>query len=110
MPLIPLKQTIKVYKAASGLDEWGNPIQSPPITLRCRIDEGSYITQDVPSRQQGGVVVATARILLDKLVDINYDDEIEYTDELGRVTRRKPVRINIKRDFSGKPLLTEVLL
>lgn len=109
MAIIPLKQTVKIYKK-SGLDEWGNPISLPPVTLRCRIDEGSYATNDQQAAQQGRVVVATARVLLDKLVDVSYDDELEYVDELGRTIRRKPLKINVKRDLGGKPLLTEVFL
>lgn len=109
MAIIPLRQTITVYKK-TGLDEWGNPIESPPITLKCRVDESSHTTSDVQAMQRGKVLVPEVRILLDKLADIGYDDEIEFTDENGRTIRKKPIRINVKRDFFGKPLLTEVLL
>jgi hypothetical protein len=110
MALIPLLQEIKVYKKSNGLDEWGNPILSEPITLKARVDEGSFVTSDKESYVTGKVIVAQVRVFLEGLADISYDDEIEYTNELNQTIRRKPKRINIKRNIAGKPELTEVLL
>jgi hypothetical protein len=110
MAVIALKQSITLYKASAELDVWGNPVESPPVTLKCRIDEGSYVTTTQSSLQTGATVIARAKILLDKIVDIGYDDEIEYINELNISMRAKPKTISIKRDASGKPMLTEVML
>jgi hypothetical protein len=110
MAIIALKQEITVHKASDELDSWGNPIEAPPVKLKCRIDEGSYVTTTQSSLQTGRSVIATAKILLDKIVDIGYIDEIEYTNELNITMRAKPKKISIKRDASGKPMLTEVML
>lgn len=53
-------------------------------------------------------VKSTGRILLDKLVDIGYDDSIEYTNEFGITKTYTPLNITPKRNFGGKVILTVV--
>jgi ABC-type phosphate transport system auxiliary subunit len=108
MAIIALNQQVTIHKAAKKgeLDKWGNPLILEPIKLAARIDEGSFIFKD----DKGNEIVARTKILLDKLADVWYDDELEFEDELGRKTRRKPSTISVKRDMSSKPLLTEVIL
>lgn len=112
MAIIPLKQTARIYRTdnEAGLDIYGRPTYLPAVELKCRIDEGSFITTDQESIKSGGTVIATAKILFDGLADLGYDDELEYTDELNRSVRKKPKQINVKRDISSKPVLTEVFL
>jgi len=113
MALIPLNQKVLVYKRSegdAGLDEWGNVIPNEPITLKARVDEGSFVTSDEESSHTGKVVVAQVRVFLEGLADIGYDDEVEFVNELGRSVKKKPIRINVKRNFATKPELTEVLL
>ncbi|SFX48656.1 hypothetical protein SAMN04487866_10959 [Thermoactinomyces sp. DSM 45891] len=106
MAIIPLRQIIKVSRSSGKLDEWGNPIPIEPFSIRCRADEGSFVVEDTG----GKVVVSSLKVLLDKLADIRYDDEIEYTNEIGITIKRAPKRVNVKRDYVGKPVLTEVFL
>jgi hypothetical protein len=108
MAIIPLKQKVTVHKAAEKgeLDKWGNPILPEPFTLAARIDEGSFLFKN----DNGDEAVAKTKILLDKLADVWYGDVLEYEDELGRVTKRKPTSISVKRGFGSKPMLTEVML
>lgn len=111
MAIIPLRQEITVTRTEPDPgDIWGGGGTPVTFTLKCRVVEGSYITTDVNAKQVGGTIVATAKILLDNLVDIRYGDEIAFTNELGNTIRRKPLKISVLRDFSGKPLLTEVLI
>jgi hypothetical protein len=113
MALIPLNQEVQVHKRSdgdAGLDEWGNMIPNEPITLKARVDEGSFVTTDKESTQTGKVAVAQVRVLLEGLADIGYDDEVEFVNELGYVVKKKPIRISVKRNFASKPELTEVLL
>jgi hypothetical protein len=111
MPVVPMKQTISVT-SATGLDEWGEPIESAPVMHKCRIDEGTIAVRSKTGglSRDGEVVVAEARILLDKLVSIGYDDEISFTNELGTTITRNPKEINVKRNIAGKPILTEVIV
>jgi len=113
MALIPLNQKVLIHKRVegnAGLDRWGNPVVSAPIVMKARVDEGSFVTSDQESYVTGKVVVFEIRVFLDGLANISYDDEIEFTNELGITVKRKPSRIKVKRNFAGNPDMTEVLL
>lgn len=110
MALVPMKQEIRVVRGGE-LDEWGNPLPDDEFTHKCRVDEGTFLIEyrassNVTSRE----VVAKVRILLDKLVDIRFDDVISYTNELDETVKGKPKKINVKRHINGKPLMTEVYI
>lgn len=110
MAVIAMRQTITV-KRSEELDDWGEPIYNEIITLKCRIDEGSQVRQyRSAGTTNSEVVVATARILLDKLADISETDTISFTNELGQTIERTPKEINVKRNVAGKPILTEVIV
>lgn len=106
-----MKQEITV-KSGGEEDEWGYPTQPTVRTLKCRIDEGTMAVKSKTGgmSREGEVVVAEARIMLDKLVEIAYTDEISFTNELGTTITRKPKEINVKRNIAGKPILTEVII
>jgi hypothetical protein len=110
MPIVPMKQTV-IRKRGGGLDDWGNPIAPVESVLKCRVDEGSTLTRYMSAGTSSSeTVVANARLLFDKLADIRYDDLLAYTNELGTTIERKPKEINVKRNGSGKPILTEVFV
>jgi hypothetical protein len=110
MAVLPLKQTV-IIKRGDVLDDWGNVLPEHSITLKCRIEEGvalrSYRSVGMTSSE---VVVATARILFDKLADIRTTDTLVFTNELGVTTEKNPIEINVKRGANGKPILTEVVI
>ncbi|MCS1350319.1 hypothetical protein [Mechercharimyces sp. CAU 1602] len=106
MSLVPLKQTVTITKSSGELDEWGNPIPADPVEYACRVKEGSEIVTD----SRGDEVVASLTVLLYKLVDVGYGDNFAYTNELGITTEGSPKRIDVIRDFGGKPLFTRVRL
>ena len=113
MPIIPLKQKITVKRVktvndpiSDMYDGWGQPIPGDEITLDARVTEETKVV----TNQAGEEAVTSLRIILDKLADVSYDDVITYTNETGVAVARKPVRIEIKRMLSGKPILTEVYL
>lgn len=110
MAVIAMRQTIMV-KRSEELDEWGKPVYNDLITLKCRIDEGSQLRQyRSAGTTSSETIVATARIMLDKLADIRETDTISFTNELGQTIERTPKEINVKRGPSGKPMLTEVII
>lgn len=110
MPIVPMRQTITV-KRGGTLDDWGNATPDQTFTLKCRIDEGSQVrTYRSAGTTDSEVVVATARIMLDKLADIRETDIIAFTNELGQTFERTPKEINVKRGPGGKPMLTEVVV
>ncbi|MGN7387727.1 hypothetical protein [Sporosarcina sp. SAFN-015] len=105
MALIPLKQRALVHKPAER-DPWGETKKLPPIAYKCRADEITEIVKNVA----GAEVVSGVQIMFDKLPNIRYDDEIEYTNELGVTVKRKPVKIEPIRMLNGKPTMTVVYL
>lgn len=105
MAIVPLKQTITVHRGG-GTDDWGYPTTGTTTEYKARVDEKTEVVQN----QAGQEVVTGVQIMLDKLTDIRYSDEISYTDELGRTTKRKPVRIEPVRMINGKAVLTLVYL
>lgn len=132
MPIVPMKQTVVVKRVqfeadnrTNRLDEWGVPIYegtyfiAPNQTLnadktysvKCRIEEGSSLTRYMSAgTSTSETIVATARILFDKLADVQYSDLLSYTNELGEIIERRPKEINVKRGANGKPIMTEVLI
>ncbi|MFT4413192.1 hypothetical protein ACLM5H_04950 [Fredinandcohnia humi] len=104
MALVPMKQTIEVVKSTT--DDWGRTIPSVPVSYKCRVEEKLNVVKN----EAGEEATTTLKILLDKLVDIDYDDTVIFVNELGIKTSRKPAKINVIRDFGGKALLTEVYL
>lgn len=106
MALIPLKQEVTIIKAASDqLDIYGNPIEGEHVVYKCRIDEQSERVQ----AQNGEDAVASASIMIAGLVDVDYNDYVQYTDELGRVTKKRPLRIEVVRAFNSKKVYFTVV-
>lgn len=103
MPLIPLKQTVKVTRR-SGFDEWGESAGESTVIMKCRVDE----IEQVVTNQLGEEAQSSMQLIFNKLADIQYEDEIEYTNELGHVFRREPIKIEPIRMINGKPTLTFV--
>ncbi|UKS30157.1 hypothetical protein LOZ80_14940 [Paenibacillus sp. HWE-109] len=103
MALIPLKQRITVDRAGS-LDSWGVPVTGETVEIKARVTE---MTKTVVNRY-GEEATTTLVIYVDKYADFSYDDTITYTNEYGVTVARKPLKIDVKRMLSGKPVLTEV--
>jgi hypothetical protein len=105
-----MKQTVTI-KRGGALDDWGNEVPGEEITLKCRVEEGSRLTSyRSVGMSSSEIIVATARILFDKLADIKETDTIVFTNELGITIEKTPKEINVKRGATGKPLLTEVIV
>ena len=105
MALIPLKQRVCVYKT-TGRNEWGEMVFADPVTMRCRVDEGTQLVEN----QAGEEVVSTVSVMFDKYPKISYDDYLEYTDEHATIFKRKPIKIEPIRLINGKVTLTVVYL
>ncbi|MEI5921042.1 hypothetical protein WBU96_28320 [Bacillus albus] len=110
MAIVPLKQIVTRRRAIGDLDIWGKPAEIETVELKCRAVEGSHTTTDRNSQVQGATIVVELKLLLDKIADIGYEDEIEYINESGTVYKGSPKNIKIQRDFSGKPLMTTVFI
>ncbi|UNL92767.1 hypothetical protein CPY53_03980 [Paenibacillus polymyxa] len=103
MPLISMRQTITITKAAKS-SGWGHSSPGAELTVTARVSEQTKTV----TNQFGDETVSSMTILIDKLADVSYDDEITYTNELGVTIKRKPIAIQPKRGLSGKALITEV--
>jgi hypothetical protein len=114
MALIPMKQTVTIIPAGVE-DDWGEVTPGTPYTLKCRIEEGAKMVRSMHNSSAGGIhgvsaqeVVSTARVFLDKFVDVKPSDTIEYTDEAGNTRSYTPLDISRKYGLNGKCLLTVV--
>lgn len=110
MSWVPLKQTVVIHRSP-GEDDYGRPLPPKETKLKCRVDEGTFLVEyrasgNISSRE----VVAKARIIFDKLADVKYTDQIEYTNELNETIKRPPQKIEVKRHLNGKPIMTEVFI
>ncbi|MDP4549844.1 hypothetical protein Q9251_03005 [Alkalihalobacillus macyae] len=110
------KQRISVRKAKKDsegkpifLDYHGTIDYLPPVTVKCRVDEG-YELKENRSSANGEMIVTKARILIKGLYDVDYSDEITYTNELNESIIGKAKQINPKRNGSGKVIITEVII
>ncbi|MNW53209.1 hypothetical protein D3C74_307620 [compost metagenome] len=104
MPRIPLKQTV-VYTPPGGIDpDWNTPIPGDPVAVKCRFQEGVKLVRNA----QGDEVVSVGTFYFDRLHAIDLAGKLTYTDELGRESTYTPIAISVKRDISGRPLLTVV--
>ncbi len=114
MPIIPMKQTITV-KRPEETDDYGRPINSEPIEMKCRFVESSKLVKRTSSgtganQSMSEEVVSSAQVFLDKLADIRYTDQIFYTNELGIERKYSVLNIEVKRNIAGKPIMTVVYL
>ena len=112
MAILPLKQTVTITRKGAE-DEWGDST-TETFSLKCRVDEEAKLVRRTSTSGGGATqisteqVVTAATITFDKLADIRHDDEIRFTDELGRLRIYKPLNIEVVRNIAGKPILTEV--
>ncbi|MBC9785863.1 hypothetical protein H1S01_15360 [Heliobacterium chlorum] len=103
--MIPMKQTVTIRKAGD-LDIWGKPLYGEPTVYPCRIDASNKRVQQV----NGQEAIATATILIKSLIPVGLSDQIEWSDELTQMYCKPPLTITVIRDFSGKPLFTQVVV
>lgn len=104
MPFIALKQTV-IYEKLIGTDpDYGDPIYAPPVSLRCRFQEGTKLVRN----QRGDEVVSVGTFFFDRLAGVYPGDLLTYTDEMQRTVKYTVLARSVKRMYGGKPVLTEV--
>lgn len=107
MPIIPLKQHAYVEKWTDGNDDgWGTGGFGEPIEYKVRASE----TIEKVTNQLGEEVVASVKLIFDKLPDISYADRISFTNENGVTISREPLSMKPIRMVNGKPTLTAIYL
>jgi len=107
MAIVPLKQTVYVRKLITDTsDGWDVETHGEPIEYKARATE----QVEKVMNQLGEEVTSSVKILFDKLPDINYDDIVSFTNELGVKIERQPLSIRPIRMVNGKPTLTAVHL
>jgi hypothetical protein len=105
--MIPMKDQITVVKP-QGFDRWGEPLGILELQVKCRID----LTVDSKKTPvgNGDEEVYSGVIHMKGLVDVGYEDTLEWTDEFGEERSEKPLKIVPIKDFGGKVILTKVLI
>ena len=105
MQTTPGNETVRIFKG-DGNDGWAQPIEQEPITVDAFCSEEINTVEN----ELGEEVVSRLRIVFVGVQDVDYTDKIEYTDALGRVTKRKPERIIFRKRPDGRVLVTEVFV
>ncbi|MFZ4454332.1 hypothetical protein [Salibacterium aidingense] len=105
MAFIPKYQSVTIVRPG-GDDGWGGTLPGEETDMAARVNLSH---EEVPD-QHGDVVVSSAKIFLDDLAEVYYDDTIRYTDELGRTIEKKPVRIAPIIGIDGSAVETKVFL
>lgn len=107
MPIVPLKQKAFVRKyIADNNDGWATDNYAEPVEYTVRATERFQVV----TNRLGVEATASVKLLFDKLPDINYNDIVSYTNELGDTIEREPISIKPTRMINGKPTLTSVFL
>jgi hypothetical protein len=109
MAVIPLKQSVDVYKKQVS-DGWGHKTvgKTPSMTLKCRYQEG--IDREESLRYNMNDLVLNGKFIFDKYPEITLEDRLEFTDEHGIVHSFEPRNIDVIRWLNGKPMFTVVLV
>lgn len=103
MALVQKRQKITIIRSG-GRDDWGVPLPDKKIEMKARVRE----KVSVVTNQHGDEVVSSAKIYLSNLAEVYVTDTIEYTDELNRSFKRKPINISPIRGVNGKAIETVV--
>lgn len=104
MAFIPMHQTAVISPFTGNDPDYNEPQYGADYTLACRFDEGVKLVRN----RNGEEVVSVGAFLFDRLADISINDLLTFTNELGTETTYDPLTISVIRDFSGRPILTEV--
>lgn len=107
LPLLPMNQKILISPQES-YDDWGKPIQSEPYEVAGHYRYNS--TRETVVGNNGDEVVFTANIYLPWRTDVDYDVEVGFIDELNHKVSKKPIRLQLKRDLWGTPMLLRVVI
>lgn len=102
MAIIPLKDEVTLTPPGA-VDAWGNATGGTPVTHDARIDEKSKLVRN----QNGDEVVSNTQILIDKIVAVDYDYDVTYTDATGNTVTKKPIAISRIKDLT-KVIFTRV--
>lgn len=104
MGFIPMTSMVTV-SGYTNLDEWGEAIfDGSTREYKASIH---YTTRNqMISGAKGNEVVATAKIVMQGLVNISYSDTIRFMDRVGNVQTFKPLNIALREDLSGNILFT----
>lgn len=107
---LPMPHTVTIERDNGQLDDWGLPVAdaSNKETVNARV---SYNTKkEAISIASGEAVIFTARILLEGIPEVDYEDYIVFTDERGNVYRKQPLTVDYKFDLSGNPVAVSVVI
>lgn len=103
MSLIPLKDRVTITEPGST-DAWGVITPGASTEYSARIDERTKVVKD----QNGAEVVSNTQIMINGKVSLDYDYTVTYTDMTGTTVAKNPLRIELIKNISSKPLFTVV--
>lgn len=107
LPLLPMNQKILIYPQDS-YDNWGKPIQSEPYEVAGHYRYNS--TRETVVGNNGDEVVFTANIYVAPKTKVDYDAKVGFIDEFGQDISKKPIRLQMKRDIWGTPMMLRVVI
>lgn len=102
---VPMPHKVTIL-TAGALDDWGISSEGKSTTVNARV---SYNTKkDAITVASGDSITFTARMLLEGLPDVEYEDYIVFVDERGKSFKKQPLEIDYKYDLSGSAVAVAV--
>ena len=105
--ILPMIDTLTIY-GQEGYDDWGQTVAKDPVEVKGNLHYNS--TRDLVVGSNGDEVVYTANIYFPVGTKVDYESTIYYKDDYGNELRKKPIRIQAKRDAWGTPLILRVVV
>jgi hypothetical protein len=104
---LPMPHKVTIEKAGT-LDDWGIAVAGQSQTVNARV---SYNTRkESITVASGETIVFTAKVILEGLPEVDYEDYINFTDERGKSFKKQPLEVDYKFDLSGSAVAVSVVL
>lgn len=104
---IPMPHNVTVIRSGEQLDDWGYPVESDIAEeFRGRV---IYNTRrETITVANGEEIVYSAEVLM-PVTELAYADRIRVSAG-GLEETKSPIEIQVKHDFSGKPVMLKVVI
>lgn len=107
LPLLPMNQVILIYPE-EAYDDWGNPTLSDPIEVMGHYRNNS--TKETVVGNNGDEVMYRANIYLPANTEVTYESQVGFIDHFEHEIVGAPIRMQLKRDIWGSPMMMRVVI
>lgn len=93
-------------KTEDDSDPWGEEVPREETSSACRIDYKSKLVRN----KNGEEVISTVHIRFPGFKEVQYTDELMWTDLAGKIQTAKPISILTVKDLDYRPRMTVIHL